>query len=107
MRYVMRQRRTRVRRRDVWMKVKDPDQIKRWRVRRKLLQTELAFLVSCTQQTISLIETGKMSSLSEDLALAIAKKLDVPWEDLFTAHDVSVMPALTNDAHSERRLVSA
>jgi len=89
------------------MKVKDPDQIKRWRVRRKLLQTELAFLASCTQQTISLIETGKMTSLSEDLALSIAKKLDVPWEDLFTAHEDPATSTVTSDAHSKRRLISA
>lgn len=65
------------------MKVKDPDQLKRWRNRRRLNQRDLAYLSKCSQTTIYLLETGRMTTLSSELARRIADRLDVPWEDLF------------------------
>ncbi len=41
------------------MKVKDPEKIRRWRRRRGLNQDQLAYLTGCTQQAISVIETGE------------------------------------------------
>ncbi|MCK8674292.1 helix-turn-helix domain-containing protein [Rhodococcus sp. HM1] len=89
------------------MKVKSPEQVQRWRKRRGLTQDQLAYLTDCTQQTISLIETGKMSTLSEDLALAIARHVDCPWEDLFVAHESTVVAIVTNDMQSDSRRISA
>lgn len=108
MRYVIRTRRSRAYRRDVWMKMKDREQMKRWRVRKGLTQGELAFLAGCTQQTISLLETGKMTTLTEDLAIAIAKRLGNDWEDLFVACEAAVVPEVKSDVNSNLRgLVSA
>lgn len=108
MRYVIRARRSRAYRRDIWMKMKDRGQMKRWRKRAGLTQGELAFLVGCTQQTISLLETGAMTTLSEDLALGIAKRLGHDWEDLFAACESAAMPVVKSDVHSSgQRLVSA
>lgn len=70
------------------MQVKDGDQIRRRRKARHLSQRELAFLVRRSQNTIHLIESGKLRSISEDLALLIAARLDRDWEELFEAHEV-------------------
>lgn len=72
------------------MRVKDGGQIRRWRKQRKYSQRELAYLVRRTQSTIYLIETGKLRTVTEDLGIAIAARLDVPWEDLFDAHEESL-----------------
>ncbi|NWL32947.1 helix-turn-helix transcriptional regulator [Paenarthrobacter nitroguajacolicus] len=87
------------------MKVKDPAMIRRWRKQEHLSQAQLGYLVRRSQTTIYLLETGGMRTLSEDLALAIAARLRVPWEDLFEAQEHEVMPEVTNDAHSTRRTI--
>ncbi|WP_426302745.1 helix-turn-helix transcriptional regulator [Arthrobacter sp. R-11] len=86
------------------MKVKDPAMIRRWRKQEHLSQTQLGFLVRRSQTTIHLLETGGMRTLSEDLALAIAARLRVPWEDLFELQEHEVAPTVTNDAHSIRSI---
>lgn len=50
---------------------------------------------------ISLIETGKLRSLSEKLALVMAEELRKPWEHLFTDEVVTLMPAVTNAVHAD------
>ncbi|ORA38299.1 helix-turn-helix transcriptional regulator [Mycobacterium aquaticum] len=72
------------------MYVPDGAKVRRWRKQRHYSQRDLAYLVRRTQSTIYLIETGKLRAISEDLALAIAARLDVPWEDLFEARDDSL-----------------
>ncbi len=83
-----RRKRPPIRRREVWMQVKDGAAIRRRRQAKRYSQRELAFLVRRTQNTIHLIETGKLRSISEDLAIAIAVRLDRDWEELFDAHEV-------------------
>ncbi|GAB3694890.1 helix-turn-helix transcriptional regulator [Angustibacter aerolatus] len=59
------------------------EQVKRWRQRRGLSQRELAFLVRpCSQTTIHLLETGRMTACSEALLLRLARRLDVPFDSL-------------------------
>lgn len=82
------------------MKVRDPGQLRRWRKQRRYTQRELAYLVRRTQTTIYRLEAGTLSTISEDLALAIAGRLDVPWEDLFETHERVVVPALEDVATS-------
>lgn len=82
------------------MQVKDGGQIRRWRKQRRFSQRELAYLVRRTQSTIHLIETGKLRSISEDLAIGIAARLDIPWEDLFNANEVEVVPGLAHGTRS-------
>lgn len=88
------------RRKEYWMRVKDPDVIRRKRKRNHLSQAELAFLVRRSQQAISLIERGEMRNISEDFALALAARLDTDWEDLFEAHEIEVGSAVTSGVHS-------
>lgn len=93
--------RVRYLKRGIWMRVRDPQALKRWRERRGLSQRELAYLCRCSQNAISLLEKGTMQTLSEDLALTIARRLDVPWEDLFeTRKDPGVrrVSPVTGDA---------
>ncbi|OMB79306.1 helix-turn-helix transcriptional regulator [Mycolicibacterium conceptionense] len=80
------------------MHVIDGNRIRRWRKQRHYSQRELAFLVRRTQSTIYLIETGKLRDITEDLALALAARLDVPWEDLFEAREDSLPSDVTTGA---------
>jgi putative transcriptional regulator len=84
------------------MRVKDGGQVRRWRKQKRYSQRELAYLVRRTQSTIYLIEVGKLRDISEDLAISIAARLDVPWEDLFEAHDDSSSPDMTHDSCGKR-----
>ena len=77
------------RRKEVWMQVKDPAQIQRRRKAKHYSQRDLAHLVRRSQNTISLIETGKLRSISEELAIALAARLERDWEELFTEHEVA------------------
>ncbi|MGN6405102.1 helix-turn-helix transcriptional regulator [Sinomonas sp.] len=69
------------------MKVKDPGMLRRWRRQENLSQEQLGFLVKRSQTTIHLLETGRMTRLSEDLALALAVRLKRPWNELFELED--------------------
>lgn len=82
------------------MQVKDPATVKRWRKHRRYTQRELAFLCRCSQNTISLVEKGGMLTMSEELALEIAYRLDVPWEDLFTRREHSGVRRVAHGASS-------
>lgn len=95
-----RRRRPPVKRREYWMRVIDPARIRRQRKFKRFSQRELAYLVRRTQSTIYLIETGKLRDVSEDLAIAIAARLDLPWEDLFEAREASSLPAVGHDSCS-------
>lgn len=82
------------------MKVKDPAKLRRKRLNRKFSQRDLAYLVKRSQNTIHLLETGGMKTLSEDLALLIAARLEVEWEEYFDLEEHEVMPNLKSAAHS-------
>jgi putative transcriptional regulator len=87
-----------------WMQVRDRDAIKRWRGRRDLTQRQLAFLVGTSQTTIYLLESGGMRTLTEKLAMAIAKRLDVPWEDIFEAKEAARVPGVTTGSATATRV---
>jgi putative transcriptional regulator len=86
------------------MQVRDREALKRWRGRRDLTQRQLAYLVGASQTTIHLLETGGMKTLTEKLALSIAKRLDVPWEDIFEAREAARVPGVTDAARSTDRI---
>lgn len=67
------------------MKVRDAAAIRHRRQLQGLSQRELAYLCRpCSQTTIYLLETGRMRTLSPQLALRVAKRLDVDVHELFT-----------------------
>ncbi|MCC3311479.1 helix-turn-helix transcriptional regulator [Nocardia africana] len=88
------------------MQVRDPAAIRRWRKQRRYTQRELAMLVRRSHTTIYALETGRLQNITEDLAIAIAARLDVPWEDLFIAHEVELVREASNVSHDERRLTA-
>lgn len=90
-------------RRESWMKVKDPAKLKRKRMNRKFTQRELAFLVRRSQTTIYLLETGRQKTLTEDLAVSIAARLGVDWEDYFDLEEGEVMPSLEGGKYTTSR----
>lgn len=91
------------RRSEVWMRVRDAERLRTWRKRRGLSQRDLAYLARCSQNAISLIEQGKLLTLSEDLALEIARRLDVPWEDLFEPRESAGVRKMAHGASASSR----
>lgn len=85
------------------MRVKDPAALRRKRMNRQYSQRDLAYLVRKSQNTISLLETGKMPTLTEDLALLIAARLGVDWEDYFDLEEHEVMPEMQSRVHMNER----
>lgn len=81
-----------------WMQVLDRERIRRQRLRKDLTQRQLAFLVGTSQTTIYLLESGGMRTLTEKLALSIAKRLDLPWEDLFVSREAARVSGVTTDS---------
>ena len=67
----------------------------RARKRARLTQRELAFLARCSQTTIYLLETGRMTTCSDDLALRIVDRLPVDMEDVFLERTVPVALSVT------------
>ena len=66
------------------MRVRDGAALRSRRQRMGLSQRELAYLCRpCSQTTIYLLETGRMPTLTPELAVRIAKRLDVSVESLF------------------------
>ncbi len=92
--------------RGMWMRVKDPKALRRARERRDLTQRDLALLCHRTQNTTHLPETGGMTSLTEGLALTIAKRLGVDWEDLFDATMPSPSASVSTGRANARRAAS-
>lgn len=70
------------------MHVKDPDKLRRRRRDRGFSQKQLASLVDCTQQYVSLLEKGTDTDCSERIAERICRWLDVPLEDFFDTNVV-------------------
>ncbi|MDI2019733.1 helix-turn-helix transcriptional regulator [Paenarthrobacter nicotinovorans] len=81
---------------DTWMRVKNPDSLRNWRKQRRFSQQQLATLVRCSQNTISLLELGHMKTCTPEVAVAIAAWLDVPWMELFEAQTHEVVPGDTS-----------
>lgn len=65
------------------MKVIEGERITRHRKRMGYTQRDLSKLVGCSQNAISLIETGKMPTVSTELAEKIAKRLGHDVEEYF------------------------
>jgi putative transcriptional regulator len=80
------------------MRVREGAALRRRRERLGLTQRELAFLARpCSQTTIYLLETCKMTTLTEELAMRIARRLDVPVEVLFEDRPPRAVRATATD----------
>ncbi|MGO2069631.1 helix-turn-helix transcriptional regulator [Glutamicibacter arilaitensis] len=84
------------------MRVIDPAALRRKRMNQRFSQRDLAGLVRRSQATIHQLETGKMKTLTEDLALLIAARLFTDWEDLFILEEHEIAPTVTNGASTKR-----
>ena len=98
-----RRRHLNVVRKETWMRVKDPDALRRRRLNCNYTQRQLAFLVNKSQNAISKLETGQMKTLSEGFAIALAARLDRDWEELFVLEEQEVMPEVTHGACTTER----
>ena len=81
------------------MRIINPGALARARRRRSLSQSDLAAITGCTQQFVSLVETGGAATCSERLALTMCRKLDIDIEDAFAYGEDFSMPS---HASSER-----
>lgn len=61
--------------------------LKQVRMERNLLQEDLAIAIGSCGRTIGRIERGERNA-SLELALRLAKYLDIPVEDLFQINDI-------------------
>lgn len=82
------------------MRVKDPAQLRRKRLNQKFSQRDLAGLVRKSQTTIYLLESGKLPTITEELALLISARLFTDWEDLFLLEENEIAPIVTSAVHS-------
>jgi transcriptional regulator with XRE-family HTH domain len=80
--------------REVWMHVKDNARLRRRRRDKGFSQKQLAGLVDCTQQYISLLESGNDTDCSEKIAERLCRWLDVDLEDFFEERSIVRMPAV-------------
>ena|SRR5882757_5055851 len=80
-----------------YMKVRDRHAIRRARLKRRYSQRDLAGLCRKSQQAISQLESGVLTTLTEAFAMEIANRLDLSWEDVFEAPRSSVM--LDDESH--------
>ena len=78
------------------MEVIDPGRVRRKRKQNRYSQRELAMLVRRSHTTIYKIEAGLLKNITEDLAIAIAARLNTDWEDLFVAHEQIVAPTVSS-----------
>lgn len=76
------------------MYVNDAPKLRRRRKDKGFSQKQLAALVDCTQQYISLLENGTDSDCSEKIAERICRWLDIDLEDYFEERSVVRMPAV-------------
>lgn len=84
----------RPRRVEVWMYVTKPEGLRRRRRDKHLSQVQLAALAGCTQQYISLIESGDDRDVSEKIAERICRYLDISLEDYFEERRLVRMPSV-------------
>lgn len=87
-------RRLRPPNREAWMFVLDPVRLKIRRKHKGLTQEQLAIFARCTQQYVSLLESGRDRDCSEDIALRICKALDIELEDYFEVRELSADPVI-------------
>lgn len=80
------------------MYVKDGPRLGRRRRAKGISQKQLAVLANCTQQYVSLIERGKDFDVSERIALALCKWLDVELEDYFEERVVVRTPVVATNS---------
>jgi putative transcriptional regulator len=93
--------------REVWMYVIDPPKLQRRRKTKGLTQADLAIFARCTQQYISILESGRDRDCSEDIAMRISKALDIELEDYFEAREVVRMPSIATPSRAGRNDGSA
>ncbi|WP_285240101.1 helix-turn-helix transcriptional regulator [Pseudarthrobacter sp. MEB009] len=81
--------------------------LRKRREREGYTQRDLAHLCKCTQAAISALETGTMPQCSEDLATQISKWLKRDVDELFTRHEDTRVPRMTNAAGTKRQPIAA
>lgn len=88
--------------REVWMYVKDPTKLRRRRKDKGLTQQQLAALVGCKQQYVSLLESGNDRDCSERIAEKLCRWLDIDLEDYFEERAVVRMPEVATASRGDR-----
>lgn len=98
--------RSRTTTREVWMIVKEPSKLRRRRKAKHFSQQQLAALIGCTQQYVSLLESGKDDDCSERIAEKICRYLDIDLEDYFEERELVRLPGVTTVSRDAGRAAS-
>lgn len=88
---------------ETWMYVRDSQKMRRRRRDKHLSQVQLAALVGCTQQYISLMENGDDRDCSEKIAERICRYLDVDLEDMFDERRIIPDPSIATHSRVTSR----
>lgn len=86
--------------REVWMYVKEPGKLRRRRRDKGFSQAQLARLVGCTQQYVSLLENGTDLDCSERIAEKLCRWLDVSVEDYFEERSLDRTSGVATDSRA-------
>lgn len=88
------------------MYVLDPTRLRTRRRSKGLTQEQLAIFARCTQQYVSLLESGRDRDCSEDIALRVCKALDIELEDYFELRETSSNSGVATDSRVARKTVA-
>jgi transcriptional regulator with XRE-family HTH domain len=99
-------------RQEVYMQVRDPELLREIRVDElHMNQRQLATLAKCSQATISALETGKLTNISEDLGATLSRWLNRRPRELFDKFNEERVDALIvttgNRLSRQRRAIPA
>lgn len=101
-------RRTRSRKRKaIWMRLKNPDAIRRRRKRMRYSQRDLAALVGCSHAMIGYLERGTIKTCTRQLAEKISDRLDIDLEEHFEEEQDSALPRVVSGQPTTNRKVMA
>jgi len=89
------------------MQVKDREDLREAREQLQYSQRLLATICNCSQTTIYMLESGRMTGCSEDLAKIIAKRLGRTVRSLFIEHTGLGVTAVTTAPRRTRQLAKA
>lgn len=88
---------TRSRKRKVtWMRLTNPDALRRRRKRMRYTQRDLAALVGCSHAMIGYLERGSIKTCTRRLAEKICERLDMDLEENFEDPPAESMPELSS-----------
>jgi transcriptional regulator with XRE-family HTH domain len=93
-------------RKATWMRLTNPDSIRRRRKRMRYTQRDLAALAGCSHAMIGYLERGTIKTCTRRLAERICERLDIDLEEHFEDPLVVSMPKVSSGQPNTERGVA-